>query len=102
MKPDTIQVIETYKAFWDAYNTQDWDAYLSLMCPRMRESTTAAGIDQVKRQRAQNGLTMVTVNTVSIEGDTATVVYSGTNEAGPEPRGIAYMARGSDGWKVCM
>ncbi len=36
---DDDQVRETVMAFQQAYNTQNWDAYLELMCPSWRRST---------------------------------------------------------------
>ena len=48
-------------AFQDAYNTQNWDAYLELMCPSWRAQYTGPIMDATKRTRADQGLTTITV-----------------------------------------
>ena len=56
---DADQVRAAVLAFQDAYNTQNWDAYLAGMCTAWRQQM-APLIDNVKKTRTDQGLTTVT------------------------------------------
>lgn len=51
-KSDEDQMRDTVMAFQDAFNTQNWDAYLNLMCRAMREQFTAPVMERLKKTRA--------------------------------------------------
>ena len=70
---DEDQVRQTVKAFQDAANTENWDAYLDLMCAPMRAKFTGTVTDYLKKDRERTGVTTATVTSVSIAGDNATV-----------------------------
>ena len=61
---DDDQVRETVMAFQQAYNTQNWDTYLELMCPSWRAQYTGPVMDMTKKTRIDQGLTTMTVNSV--------------------------------------
>ncbi|HEY9304466.1 MAG TPA: hypothetical protein VIO95_09270 [Mycobacterium sp.] len=88
-------------AFQDAYNTQNWDAYLELMCPSMREKFTGPILDAVKQLRRKQGLSRATVTAVTIEGDTATATVEGQNEVVGSQTVKLPLVR-ADGWRVCV
>lgn len=98
---DEDQVRATVAAFQDAANTQNWDAYLQLMCPSMRERFTGPVLDMVKKSRAESGMTRATVTSVTIEGDTATATLDSQNEIQGSATVTLPLVRG-DGWKICM
>ncbi|MGH3524254.1 MAG: nuclear transport factor 2 family protein [Mycobacterium sp.] len=98
---DEDQVRETVAAFQDAYNTQNWDAYLELMCPSMREKFTGPVLDSVKQTRASQGLSRATVTEVKVEGDTATATIEGQNEVLSSKTLHLPLVR-ADGWKICV
>jgi hypothetical protein len=98
---DEDQVRETLAAFQDAYNTQNWDAYLQLMCSPMREKFTGPILDMVKKGRADQGLSRVTVTAVTIQGDTATATMESQNELLGLKTVHLPLVR-EDGWKVCV
>ncbi|MCV7199029.1 Rv0361 family membrane protein [Mycobacterium angelicum] len=96
------QIRETLTVFQDAYNTQNWDAYLELMCSAMRAKFTGTTLDYVKKNRAATGITRIeSVTAISITGDTATVVFQGRNEAIGN-RSITVRLKLEDGWKICQ
>ena len=95
------QIRETLMAFQDAYNTQNWDAYLELMCAPMRAKFTGTAMNYVKKGRAQNGVTTVkSITSITITGDTATVSFEGQSEALGTGT-ITLPFKLEDGWKVC-
>ena len=96
------QVRETVKAFQDAYNTENWDAYLDLMCVPMRAKFTGAVMDYLKKDRVQAGVTTVTITSVSITGDTATVKMDSRNEALGSASVSLPLKREEDDWKICQ
>ncbi|HZU46852.1 MAG TPA: nuclear transport factor 2 family protein [Mycobacterium sp.] len=98
---DEDQVRETLAAFQDAYNTQNWDAYLQLMCSSMREKFTGPVLDMVKKGRADQGLSRATVTAVEIQGDNATATVEGQNELLGSKTVHLPLVR-DDGWKVCV
>src|SRR5687768_9006412 len=61
---DDDQVREAVTAFQNAYNTQNWDAYLELMCPSWRAQYTGPVMEATKKSRVDQGLTTVTVTGV--------------------------------------
>lgn len=99
---DEDQVRQTVKAFQDAYNTENWDAYLDLMCVPMRAKFTGAVMDYLKKDRVQAGVTTVTTTSVSITGDTATVEMDSHNEALGSRSVSLPLKREEDGWKICQ
>lgn len=98
---DEDQVRQTIAAFQDSYNTQNWDAYVELMCPSMREQFTGPILDSVKQLRRKQGLSRVTVTAVTIEGDTATATIQSQNEVLGSATVKLPLVR-EDGWKVCV
>ncbi|MGH3556560.1 MAG: nuclear transport factor 2 family protein [Mycobacterium sp.] len=98
---DEDQVRETVAAFQDAYNTQNWDAYLELMCPSMREKFTGPVLDSVKKTRSGQGLSRATVTEVRVEGDAATATIDGQNEVLGSKTLHLPLVR-ADGWKICV
>jgi len=99
---DEDQVRQTVKAFQDAYNTENWDAYLDVMCAPMRAKFTGSVMDYLKKDRAQAGVTTVSTTAVSISGDTATVTMTSHNEAMGTRSVSLPLKREEDGWKICQ
>ena len=99
---DEDQVRQTVKAFQDAYNTENWDAYLDVMCAPMRAKFTGPVMDYLKKGRAQTGVTTVSVTAVSITGDAATVTMTSHNEAMGTRSVNLPLKREEDGWKICQ
>jgi hypothetical protein len=99
---DDEQIRAAIKAFSDAANSQNWDAYLQAMCPSMRATFTGPVMDQVKKDRSDHGLTTATVLTVDITGDTATAQLESTNELIGTQRVSLPLQRGDAGWAVCV
>ncbi len=95
------QIRQTMIAFQDAYNTQNWDAYTELMCTAMRAKFTGPVMDYVKKGRAEAGLTRITITSVTVTGDTATVAMTSQNEA-VGTRAVTMPLKLEDGWKVCQ
>lgn len=98
---DDDQVRETVMAFQQAYNTQNWDAYLELMCPSWRAQYTGPVMDMTKKTRIDQGLTTMTVNSVQILGDEATASVDAQNELLGRKTLDLKLVR-EDGWRVCM
>ena len=98
---DDEQVRETVMAFQQAYNTQNWDAYLELMCPAWRAQYTGPIMDATKRTRADQGLTTVSVTGVQIVGDEATATLDAQNELLGR-KTLDFKLVREDGWRVCM
>jgi ketosteroid isomerase-like protein len=99
---DDDQIRQTIKAFQDAYNTENWDAYLDLMCAPMRAKFTGIVMDYLKKDRAQSGVTTVTSMSVSITGDTASVKMEARAEVLGSRSVSMSMKREEDGWKICQ
>lgn len=99
---DEDQVRETVMAFQDAANSQNWDAYLDLMCAPMRAKFTGTVMDYLKKDRTRTGATTVTITSVSITGDTATVQLNSHNEAVGSRSVSMRLKREVDGWKMCQ
>jgi hypothetical protein len=95
------QVRETLTAFQDSYNTQNWDAYLQLMCTAMRNGFSSTAMNYVKKGRAENGPTTIkSIDKIVISGDTADATFEAHNET----LGIRTMSlplKLEDGWKIC-
>lgn len=84
----------------DAFNTQNWDAYLNLICEAMREQFTEPVMDRLKRTRTDQGLTQVISIKPTIDGDNATATLDAQNELlGRETVDIPLVRE--DGWKIC-
>ncbi|WP_006242417.1 hypothetical protein [Mycolicibacterium tusciae] len=98
---DDDQVRETVMAFQQAYNTQNWDAYLELMCPSWRAQYTGPIMDMTKKTRIDQGLTTMTVNSVQIVGDEATATVDAQNEMLGRKTLDLKLVR-EDGWRMCM
>ncbi|BBZ19798.1 Rv0361 family membrane protein [Mycolicibacterium gadium] len=98
---DDDQVRETVMAFQQAYNTQNWDAYLELMCPSWRAQYTGPVMEMTKKTRIDQGLTTMTVNSVQILGDEATATVDAQNELLGRKTLDLKLVR-EDGWRVCM
>jgi hypothetical protein len=99
---DEDQVRQTVRAFQDASNTQNWDVYLGVMCPAMRAQFTGPVMDAVKKNRANVGITTAEVIRVTFDGDTATAMLDATNEIMGNQKVPLKLARGDDGWAICM
>jgi hypothetical protein len=98
---DEDQIRQTLMAFQDSYNTQNWDAYLELMCTAMRAKFTGTVMNYVKKGRAQNGVSTVKILSIAISGDTATANLEGHNEAlGTSTATLPLKLE--DGWKICQ
>lgn len=98
---DEDQVREAVLAFQDAYNTQNWDAYLDAMCPSWAAQYTGPVMDMTKKTRVDQGLTTVKVMTVRIVGDEATATVDAQNEMLGRRTVELNLVR-DDGWRVCM
>jgi hypothetical protein len=98
---DDDQVRETVMAFQQAYNTQNWDVYLELMCPSWRAQYTGPVMEMTKKTRIDQGLTTMTVDTVQIVGDDATATVDAQNEMLGRKTLDLKLVR-EDGWRVCM
>jgi len=99
---DEDQVKQAVRAFQDAHNTQNWDAYLAAMCPAMRAGFTGPIMDAVKKNRASTGITTAEVIKVVFNGDKATATLDATNELMGNQKVPLALARGDDGWAVCV
>ncbi|AQT82207.1 hypothetical protein B1R94_27595 [Mycolicibacterium litorale] len=99
---DTDQIKATISAFQDAANSQNWVAYRQLMCPAMLAKFTDPVMEKVRENRANTGITDVTVTGVTITGDTARADLDSTNELIGRMQVAMTLARGTDGWKICM
>jgi hypothetical protein len=99
---DEDQVRQTVKAFQDAANTENWDAYLELMCAPMRAKFTGTVMDYLKKDRERTGVTTATITSVSITGDNATVTMNSRNEALGSASVSLPLKREEDGWKICQ
>ena len=99
---DEDQVRQAVRAFQDASNTQNWAAYLDAMCPAMRAQFTGPIMDSVKKNRASVGITTANVDSVTFKGDKATAILDATNELAGNMKVPIQLARGDDGWAVCV
>ena len=99
---DEEQVRQTVKTFQDAYNTENWDAYLDVMCAPMRSKFSATVMDTLKKDRQRAGVTTTTITKVSITGDTATAYMNSHNEALGSASVSLPLKREEDGWKICQ
>jgi hypothetical protein len=100
--PDDDQLVrEAVMTFQDAYNTQNWDAYLDAMCPSWAAQYTGPVMDLTKKTRVDQGLTTVKVMTVQVVGDEATATVDAQNEMLGRKTVELKLVR-DDGWRVCM
>jgi hypothetical protein len=95
------QIRETLKAFQDSYNTQNWDAYLELMCIAMRNKFNGTVMNYVKKGRAQNGITTIKeIKSIVVTADTADATFVGQSETlGTQT--VSLPLKLEDGWKIC-
>jgi hypothetical protein len=98
---DDDQVRKAVLAFQDAYNTQNWDAYLELMCPSWRAQYTGPVMELTKKTRVDQGLTTVNVLSVRVVGDEATATVDAQNEMLGR-KTVDFQLVREDGWRVCM
>lgn len=98
---DEDQVRAAVMAFQDAYNTQNWDAYLAMMCPSWAAQYTGPVMDSLKKTRVDQGLTTVTVSGVQIVGDDATATVDAANEMLGR-KTLDFKLVREDGWRMCM
>lgn len=98
---DEDQVRETVRAFQDAYNTQNWEAYLALMCPSWAAQYTGPVMETLKKTRVDNGLTTADVTNVQIVGDEATATVDAQNELLGR-KTLDFKLVREDGWRMCM
>ena len=98
---DEDQVRDAVMAFQDAYNTQNWDAYLDSMCPSWRAQYTGPVMDLTKKTRVDQGLTTVNVTSVRIVGDEATATVDAQNELLGR-KTLDFLLVREDGWRMCM
>lgn len=99
---DEDQIKAAVKAFQDAANSQNWSAYTAAMCPAMQAKFTGPVMEKVRQNRANTGITSVIVTAVTINGQTAQAAIDSTNELIGENQATMTLARGVDGWKICM
>jgi hypothetical protein len=99
---DQDQIRQSVLAFQDAANTQNWDAYLDLMCAPMRARFTGAVMDYLKKERTEAGVTTVTITSVSIDGDKAKATFDSHNEALGSASVSLPLKHEGDGWKICQ
>ena len=99
---DEDQVRQALKVLQDAYNTQNWDVYLQMLCPSERAKFTGGVMDSLKKTRADMGVTTATVVSVTVDGDNASAVVDGNSEVAGSGRVTMKFERGDDGWKLCM
>ena len=99
---DEDQVRQALKVVQDAYNTQNWDVYLQMLCPTERAKFTGGVMDSLKKTRADMGVTTVNVVSVTVDGDNASAVVDGNSEVAGSARVTMKFERGDDGWKLCM
>lgn len=99
---DEDQVRQALKVLQDAYNTQNWDVYLQMLCPSERAKFTGGVMDSLKKTRADMGVTTATVVSVTVDGDNASAVVDGNSEVVGSGRVTMKFERGDDGWKLCM
>lgn len=98
---DEELIRQTLAAFQVAYNTENWDDYLALMCTAARDLLTDAAIARLKETRVTQGLTDTTVTGVDVRGDAATATVDARNELLGR-RTIQLDLVREDGWKVCQ
>lgn len=98
---DEAQIRETVKQFQDASNSQNWDAYLEVMCAPMRAQFTPTVMDYVKKDRARSGATTAVVTSVVINGDRAIANVRATNEVMGTADVQLDLKHEDDGWKMC-
>lgn len=99
---DEEQIRRTVLAFGDAYNTENWDVYTELMCAPMRARFTGTVMDYLKKDRTNTGVTTVSITSVSVDGDNATVGMDSHNEALGSASVNMQVKREEDGWKICQ
>jgi hypothetical protein len=99
---DADAAAQTVKAFGDAYNSQNWEAYVEVMCVPMRAKFTGVVMDYLKKDRVRAGPTTVSGITVKIDGDAATASFDAHNEALGSKRASMPLKREEDGWKICQ
>ena len=99
---DEDQVRQALKVLQDAYNTQNWDVYLQMLCPSERAKFTGGVMDSLKKTRADMGVTTANVVSVTVDGDNASAVVDGNSEVAGTGRVTMKFERGDDGWKLCM
>jgi hypothetical protein len=101
--PDADQIRQTLTAYQDAYNTQNWAAYMELLCQPMREQFNGPAMDLLKKTRADNGIAQVIgVSDVVVDGVKATAKVDVQNAVLGRLKLDFKMAQDQDGWKVCM
>lgn len=66
---DEAAIRQTVQASTDAYNGENWDAFMGLMCAAKQATFP---LEMIKNQRAERGPLQVTVTAVTVTGDTAT------------------------------
>ena len=99
---DEDQIRQVIKGYQDAYNTNNWDAYVEMLCPAMRAKFTGATLDALKNTRATAGITTTEVLSVEITGDDATAQLHSINESRGSANVPMPLKRGDDGWQICM
>jgi hypothetical protein len=98
---DQDEIRDTLMAFQDAYNTQNWDAYLELMCTAMRTQFSGTVLNYVKKTRAQNGVTTIkNIIRIAVTGDTADATFQAQNES-MGTQTVSLPLKLEDGWKIC-
>jgi hypothetical protein len=100
---DADQIRQTLTAFQDAFNTQNWTAYLELTCQPMREQFNGPAMDLLKKTRADNGIAQIVgVSDVVVDGVKATAKMDAQNAVLGRLTIDMKLAQDQDGWKVCM
>jgi hypothetical protein len=99
---DADQIRDVITAWQDAYNTQNWDAYLQDTCEAMRKKFTGVVIDMLQKGRAENGITQIISVTARIDGDQATAIVTAQSQALGRQTITNFPFVRQDGWKICM
>jgi hypothetical protein len=99
---DDAQIRQALKDSQDAYNTQNWDAYLDAMCAPMRARFTPSVMDYLKKDRARSGVTTMNITSVTINGDNATVAFDASNEQIGSGHDTIALKHEDEGWRVCQ
>lgn len=98
---DEEQIRQALGAIQEAYNNEDWDAYLQLLCPAMRDRFSGDVMDAVKSTRAEQGPSYTRLLSAVVDGDVATATVEGRNDVLGTQR-LTWPFRRFDGWKLCI
>ena len=92
---DEAAVRQSLATSTEAYNSENWDVFINLIC---NASRPAFPLEMIKRQRTDRGPMQVTVNSVSVNGDHATAQTTMSDRT--TVNAPYHMVR-EGAWKVC-